>query len=391
MLPVTQPAVNNRSLAAVLHALKTSPPFAQINFITDSKYVINGLTINSTRWEKRGWIGIANKEFFKPTLARLRKRGAVTTFQWIKGHNGNDGNEGADTLAGEGALKTQPDEIDISIDPNFNLTGAQLSSITQSLAYRGIMEEHTTKIRTATLTNLDITRFATQDAWGRLPKDHNIWMSLRKPDISRNIRAFLWKTLHGAHKVGAYWRNIPEHEIKGECNPCDELDSMEHILTNCDIPGQSLIWELAKNLWSNKNHPWPEIRNLGSIIRCGLAEFKTNEDKPDAGANRFYRILVSESAFLIWKLRCNRVIVLGSDENIWPSADIIKKKWRSALERRLTLDKAMTSKRFGNKALKRSLVIDTWKGTLQNESSLPDDWLNICANRLRYNDRERHN
>lgn len=150
---------------------------------------------------------------------------------------------------------------------------------------------------------------------------------------------------------------------------------MEHILTDCPIPGRTIIWNLAQNLWLKKHDTWPEIRNIGSILKCGLADFKTHEGKPDPGANRLYRIIISESAFLIWKLRCNRVMVAGTDEALWPSEDTIKKKWYSAIERRLTLDRAMTHKKFEKRALKLSVVRNTWRGILQNESDMPDDWL----------------
>ena len=48
-------------------------------------------------------------------------------------------------LAKEGATKTIPDEPDLNIDPKFNLTGAQLSELTQALAYNGICKHKSLK------------------------------------------------------------------------------------------------------------------------------------------------------------------------------------------------------------------------------------------------------
>jgi len=94
---------------------------------------------------------------------------------------------------------------------------------------------------------------------------------------------------------------------------------MEHILTECTIPGQREIWELAKTLWSGKHTEWPQIKNVGLIMGCGLAAFKDKTGEPDEGANRLYRIIISESAHLVWKLRCARVIQLGDNKKDWPS------------------------------------------------------------------------
>lgn len=59
-------------------------------------------------------------------------------------------------------------------------------------------------------------------------------------------------------------------------------------------------------LWTQR-HDEPFEPSLGNALGCGLANF-TTEEKPLTGKNRLYKILVSESAFLIWKLRCERAI-----------------------------------------------------------------------------------
>jgi hypothetical protein len=93
------------------------------------------------------------------------------------------------------------------------------------------------------------------------------------------------------------------------------------------------------------------------------------------GANRLYRILVSESTFLIWKLRCTRIIELGENEMLWPSKQEIHNRWIHVINRRLALDQAMTNTRYGKKALDKSLVLRTWSGVLKDEASLPEDWI----------------
>jgi len=120
--------------------VKKTAPFAPLHINSASKYIIDGLTKNLPRWEEQGWIGVENKEFFKPTVSHLHQRGATTTFKWTKGHPSLPGNVGADDLALQGALKTTFDVIDLSIDEKFDLTGAQLSGMSQAMAYQCIQE-----------------------------------------------------------------------------------------------------------------------------------------------------------------------------------------------------------------------------------------------------------
>jgi ribonuclease HI len=44
-------------LAAVIEAICSFPPFYPLTIITDSRYVIDGLTLHPGKWEDDGWIG----------------------------------------------------------------------------------------------------------------------------------------------------------------------------------------------------------------------------------------------------------------------------------------------------------------------------------------------
>src|SRR5229473_731015 len=293
---------------AVLYALQNVPPFAPLHIISDSKYMINGLTKHLVNWEKRGWIGIDNKDLLQPIAARLRERGAISTFKWTKGHSGKIGNEAADALACEGANKPDSDIIDMSVNPKFNLTGAQLSCMSQALIYQGIKELESVPPQISTEINLDITRHAVHSTSGHFPTDAAIWHSVRHKEIDCTIRIFLWKLLHGVHKCGEYWLNIPGFEQWSTCQTCGVPESMEHILTDCDVPGQKIVWSLAKNLWLKKHKHWPNVTNIGNITGCSLIEVRNQHGQRRNGAERLFRIVITESAYLIWKIRCHRVI-----------------------------------------------------------------------------------
>ena len=91
-------------------------------------------------------------------------------------------------------------------------------------------------------------RFAIEHMSGYMPSDKQIWNSLKSKCLTRQAREFLWKCMHKVYKCGSYWDNIPNHEQRAKCPVCQTEKSMEHILTECDAPGQKIIWKLAETL-----------------------------------------------------------------------------------------------------------------------------------------------
>ncbi|KAF8228996.1 hypothetical protein L208DRAFT_1402838, partial [Tricholoma matsutake] len=71
---------------------------------------------------------------------------------------------------------------------------------------------------------------------------------------------------------------------------CGVPETMDHILTRCESPGQKEVWELAKQMWAQKSLEWRQPW-IGNIISCALTEFKNNDGKSPPGANRLWRIL----------------------------------------------------------------------------------------------------
>ncbi|KAJ7920230.1 hypothetical protein B0H13DRAFT_1583892, partial [Mycena leptocephala] len=119
--------------------------------------------------------------------------------------------------------------------------------------------------------------------------------SICNKDIGRNIRNFLWKSMHGARRIGKYWVNIPECEDRANCVHCGEVESLEHILLVCPNPGQSEIWKLTEEFWTKKHAIWPTV-SMGSILESDVARFKDAAGKPQPFLERLYKILMTESA-----------------------------------------------------------------------------------------------
>ncbi|KAJ7711093.1 hypothetical protein B0H16DRAFT_1667823 [Mycena metata] len=205
------------------------------------------------------------------------------------------------------------------------------------------------------------------------PTPVEIWKSIRHRDFSRQVKNFLWKSIHSAHRIGIFWKHIPECGEHATCNFYNETEDLEHVLIKCKRPGQAQIWALAKDLWLRKHDSWPEL-SLGGVLGCGLATFRDKKGKVSLGLARLYRILVSESIFVLWKVR-NDTVISRNDEP--PPENMIHNKWLQAINLRLTFDRILTNHaKYGKQnSIRSSFVLQTWSSTLLNEESLPGDWI----------------
>ncbi|KAJ7148899.1 hypothetical protein C8R46DRAFT_916676, partial [Mycena filopes] len=68
---------------------------------------------------------------------------------------------------------------------------------------------------------------------------------------------------------------------------------------------------------------WPAL-SLGAILGCGLVIFEDEKKKAIPSTARLFRILITESMYLIWKLRCECVI--GHD-GVPPAENEIHNRW----------------------------------------------------------------
>ncbi|KAJ7191976.1 hypothetical protein GGX14DRAFT_380572, partial [Mycena pura] len=216
---------------------------------------------------------------------------------------------------------------------------------------------------------------AVRDTFGRNVTDAEVWNSLYVKEFLPRPSQFIWKCVHNAHKAGAYWIHIPDCKDRAICKDCGVTESLEHILVNCGSPRQEIIWEAAETLWLERESKWPGV-SLGTVLGCGLAEFRDGGGKIDRGAQRLYRILMSESAYLIWRLRNERVI---DRDGVPASEEEIINKFKFTINQRLQMDKLLANRPRKGKlpALPPKLVLQTWAGILDDlgERQLPADWL----------------
>ncbi|KAJ6542193.1 hypothetical protein DFH09DRAFT_1089258 [Mycena vulgaris] len=114
----------------------------------------------------------------------------------------------------------------------------------------------------------------------RLSIDHcKIWHSICHKDISRQIKTFLWKGMHGAHRIGKYWEHIPEYGNR----------AVGTSSSSANRPGQATVWRLAEELWTKKRGHLLPPPSMGGALGCALATFEQESRKKPSGVNRLYR------------------------------------------------------------------------------------------------------
>ncbi|NMT63546.1 ribonuclease HI [Marinobacter orientalis] len=91
-------------LTAAIKALETLKQHAgrPIRLVTDSQLLVKGMTEWLEGWKVRGWRGSTGKPVLNQALWQqldVLSQGHTISWEWVRGHNGHQGNEEADVLA----------------------------------------------------------------------------------------------------------------------------------------------------------------------------------------------------------------------------------------------------------------------------------------------------
>jgi len=93
---------NQMELMAAISALETLERSTKLTIVTDSKYVMDGITKWIHGWKAKNWTkkNLKNVELWKRLDAANARHNV--TWEWVKGHAGHPENERADELARAG-------------------------------------------------------------------------------------------------------------------------------------------------------------------------------------------------------------------------------------------------------------------------------------------------
>jgi len=334
-------------MQALLQVLLDTAPTTNVKVITGSNQLITILTLKLEENEDNGWESTPHKPLFMSAVSEMQKRPGKTTFLCNANHQSlceplNQAKDLALQTLREAADEPIPDKLELQLT-RFNKRRAKLAIMTQKKLYRMIMAQHQVNDQEATMANMDTIRAAVYELSNERPTDKSVFTSLRRREHPTKIKNFLYKTIHNAYKCGKYWRHIPGFEERAECHVCNTEDSMMHILTECRASGQEKIWKLAEELWERRGLPWVSP-TIGLILGSNTINFCNHKGKALQGANRLYAILIAESAYLIWKRRCEWKIQNEEDPEKIPSDDQIHKQWSYTINRCFRMECLMTNK-----------------------------------------------
>ena len=96
---------NKMELTAAIKGLEALNTKCQVNLITDSKYVMDGINGWINGWKKNNWKSSQKKDVKNKDLwIQLDKLNSYhdVKWSWVKGHSGHFQNEKADQLANKG-------------------------------------------------------------------------------------------------------------------------------------------------------------------------------------------------------------------------------------------------------------------------------------------------
>ncbi|KAH9922928.1 uncharacterized protein B0H18DRAFT_878968, partial [Fomitopsis serialis] len=362
-------------LLAALYAVPLTPLDAPLCILSTNNVLTTLVFERAPIWEAKGWIRAPLAAYLRPLLNRLRQRCAPTTFGKITDEDTwailERARQDASMIPPRNFVMARA--LTLELDPRFELTGARLDSLTQALAYHGILGLKNTEARRTTKINLELVRTHSPLS---VPLTYSaIWKSIRHRDFSRAFAVFLWKVMHGGLKCGLYWNKIQGYEHRAQCGSCGLPETIQHILFDCEAVGQSLIWSLVSRIWSRRIHgtQWQALTQA-DVLSIGLRTWKDKKGRIRPGATRLWRILISEAVHLIWKLRCERVIGHAGEESWEHSQSVVWNKLQYALNSRLSQDVESVRRKYGDSDTNRRLVLATWNGILRDEPALPEDW-----------------
>ncbi|KAH9847174.1 hypothetical protein C2E23DRAFT_742439 [Lenzites betulinus] len=377
-LPKTTPQTNQTAEAvAITRAAEEIPRDRALMIESDSKTIIAAITTLRSRHEDIGYIGVKNQRVIRKLVEELRKRETPTWIKWVKGHAGHRRNEEADRLARKGAEMEETDLGTPSVgrEPTVRwAAGAKLSAITQKLAYRAIRlrKMRAEKERPSTKENMNRTLEEVKRDYGVERTAGNIWSSFTGRHITKECRQYLWRTMHDGFMVGRHWarpRMPDELRARAICKKCDVLETMPHILLECRAEGEETCWKKLKQLIEIAGLEWKEP-TWGVIM--GAPGMRTGGDAAkarDAGAT-LWKILWTETSYLVWKLRCERVIQSEGKEH---TTKEVESRWTATINRRLNLDRR-TALMKGS-GLTAAEVEEIWYPILKDKENLPTDWV----------------
>ena len=237
---------------------------------------------------------------------------------------------------------TQPshDEPQITYDSRFTTRGIQLVAGSQKIFCKALIRSNicgSVEPRIATKIKVALTQFAVQALNGSTSTNADVWRGIRDTLTSQGTSGTSCgrssTTVLKSVTIGAISQTLNTSNVVH----CVVKRKQWNILFKCEnSPSRKVIWPLAEKLWRLRESSWLEVQ-MGTVLGAPLIKFKDRNGKPQQGRSRLLTTLLTESAYLIWKLRCAWVVITRSaDESKVHSATEIHNTSPPSWARKMT-------------------------------------------------------
>ncbi|KAH6904211.1 hypothetical protein BKA70DRAFT_1154347 [Coprinopsis sp. MPI-PUGE-AT-0042] len=359
-------------MVAVSDALRLATGSNRLQIHTSSRSLIDNLTKKVGHSEDRAWTTHKHGEMLEALVSRLRRRDGYTTFKLTDKKQPTEEMKRAIRLAEE--AENEPEtNTQITLYTLSCIRGARLEALSQADMYKLILSRRRPGLnpRRHTAQNMEATRENVRVRTGKKPDLESVWTSYKTKAVqSKKAKALLWKIMHGALPVGEMWNRGGGNEEKATCPMCRTIESTEHIFLKCKGNGQAIVWKEARDLLRKAEINLPQEIDVPTILGSAMSDLQT-EGRPDAGRNRLYTKTIIESMYLIWVMRCKWKIGDKGDEQKAISAPEARNRWKAMMNKALLTEVVSTSrKRYGNKALDKETVLETWQRVVIDADAL---------------------
>ena len=324
---------NDREMAravALLWIIKNTAG-SEIEIRTDDKGIMEWIGGKLEKAENEGWTNVENENLWKMILRKLRKKGDKVKV--ILASKQSKTKKKIARMKEE--VKNKKALNKATVRPSkvneFNREGSQLTKMTQKRAYEWIMKQGAEKPGgSKTVENILKIREAAMEIGQRL-KERTIWKGLQNID-NPQVADFIWKVIHGRVKCGPFFRYIPNWQDKEFCI-CGKSETVEHILTGCEVSGQREIWTVMSEKWSQEAGVDAIKINMGLVMGMGSIELKDIVKMRKDTAIRLWRKLVAITVWTIWKDRNDRIF---NEKEASPER--LMSKWKAEVKNEVRLD-----------------------------------------------------
>ncbi|KIK51089.1 hypothetical protein GYMLUDRAFT_65009 [Collybiopsis luxurians FD-317 M1] len=313
-------------------------------------------------WEQQGYIGITNANLLQPLAALLKRHKAELILQYVdKDHPQYKAAGKALEIARRAPNKETPDEVDLSIEQEWRIQGAQVLKMSQKLLYQGIQSltfptrkkandtELTPCHSKAYEKNIDAICTSIRQFLNKEVSTKEMWIrGTKSQTATKEQNVWTWKAIHNTFWIGRRWLHCEGYKGRATCQNCGAIEDMEHILVKCDRPGQAEVWNLARQLLAHKQIVLPKEMTMGLVLGCALMHPRDGQGKEIPRAQRLLEITVREATALIWHMRNVHVIQHDNDREKIPLMNEIQNQFYFRLNRRMQLDVTLMNKaKFG--------------------------------------------